>query len=255
MRYILAFLLVAFVSFPAQAGPGTDRYSPMGDRTSLFQKELYSNAEKSVIFEYYFLGPKTLEPGVEYPLILMLHGRSGHAYGAYILANEIVKNGMPAFVLVPVMEERISSWFEPHFKKQDKKLTTPLDHVLSLTKSFAATFPIDKSRIYVTGYSMGGAGTFAALKQAPDLFAAGIPICGGWYPKDAKHFVNMPIWAFHGAKDKSVPINQTTDMIGAIQKAGGSPELTIYPAVGHNSWVYAYIEPTIWTWLFSHKKP
>ncbi len=254
MKHILAFLLVAFFSFPAQAEPGIDRYSPMGDRTAAFQKRIYSNELKTVIFNYYFLGPKEIDKTAKYPLIVVLHGRSGHAYGAYKLAEEILINQMPAFVVVPVMEEFVNDWTQPLFKAQDAALPKPIDHVVALTKRLAANLPIDSSRLYVTGYSMGGVGTYGALHFYPGLFAAAIPICGGWYPKDAASFVSTPLWAFHGDADKSVPVKETINIIGAIRKKGGTPEMTIYPGVGHNSWEEAYNEPQLWTWLFLHAK-
>lgn len=227
----------------------------MGDRTGLFDKALYENASKSVRFVYYLLPPKNIQKGSKYPLIVVLHGRSGHAYGAYTLAQKVLQEDMPAFVLVPVMGEDTSDWTADQFKSVDAKLPKPIDHVAALTKETAAQLPIDASRIYVTGYSMGGVGTFGALYYYSDIFAAGIPICGGWYPQDAKNFVGKPIWAFHGAADSLVPVKQTRDIIKAIRKKGGTPEYTEYPGVDHNSWINAYAEPNLWPWLFRHSKP
>lgn len=251
MKIFVALLLILFGSTHAMAAPGTDRTSPMGDRSAWFDKIIYTNANKKVEFQYYLLGPKKITKGAKYPLIVVLHGRSGHAYGAYVLADQIVNQDMPAFVVVPVMGPKVDDWTKDMWRAADPAMPRPIDHVAAMTTQLITQLPIDPSRVYVTGYSMGGMGTWGALYYYPELFAAGIPICGGWYPQDAKRFVGKPIWAFHGKADSLVPVKQTTDMIAAVRKAGGAPHMTLYPDVDHNSWIQAYAEPEIWTWLFS----
>lgn len=255
MRILLtAFLCLAFMS-PANAQTQElKRSAPMGERTSMFGSYEYVNKNKGVKFTYYLLGPTDAQRGVRYPLIVMLHGRSGHMYGGWVLADEVVNRGMPAFVLVPMMESDVSDWTKKKFLFSDIMNPKPIDHVALLTKQLIAELPIDPAKVYVTGYSMGGIGTFGILAEYPDLFAAGVPICGGWYPKDAAKFKNIPIWAFHGDADKSVPVSQTRNIIAAIEKAGGHPKYTEYPGVDHNSWIQAYNDPALWSWLFSQSK-
>jgi len=256
MRAIYLSLIVIVLSCaPAFAQlQKLTREAPMGERTSMFGLYPYENENKKVSFAYFLLGPENAQAGVNYPLIVVLHGRSGHAYGAWVLADQVLKKGLPAFVVVPMMTEDVVDWTADSFRRQDWEKSRPIDHVAALTKKLAADLPIDPDRIYITGYSMGGVGTFGMLEAYPDIFAAAVPICGAWYPEQGAKFVNAPIWAFHGTDDKSVPVQQTRDIISAIEKAGGTPRYTEYPGVGHNSWIYAYNEPELWTWLFSQVK-
>ncbi len=252
---IFSLIVLALTALPASAQKQRlTRELPMGERTSLYGLYPYENANKKVSFAYFLLGPENAQAGVKYPLIVVLHGRSGHAYGGWVLAQKVLKEGLPAFVMVPMMEENVSDWTGRFFHRQDKDYPRPIDHVALLTKKIAGELPIDPDRLYITGYSMGGAGTFGMLAAHPDLFAAAIPICGGWYPDQAAKFTDIPIWAFHGTDDSIVPVKVTRNMISAIEKAGGRPRYTEYPKVDHNSWIYAYNEPEIWTWLLSQKK-
>ncbi|MCA9114562.1 MAG: prolyl oligopeptidase family serine peptidase, partial [Planctomycetaceae bacterium] len=126
--------------------------------------------------------------------------------------------------------------------------------LLALIDHLAAKYRVDQDRIYVTGLSMGGFGTWALAAYAPERLAAIVPICGGgerYWARDVKH---LPIWAFHGAKDTAVPVERSESMIEAITKAGGKPKLTIYPDAGHNSWKATYDNPEVYTWLLSQKR-
>ena len=113
---------------------------------------------------------------------------------------------------------------------------------------------IDSERVYETGQSMGGAGTFGAMFVRPNIFAAVIPVCGGWDPKDADKMKDIAIWIFHGDMDKVVPTDYSRNMVEAIKKAGGSPKYTEYEGVGHNSWSQTYASPETWEWLFQQKR-
>lgn len=113
---------------------------------------------------------------------------------------------------------------------------------------------IDPDRIYLTGLSMGGFGTWALAARDPSRYAAIIPICGGGEPKWAPKLRDLPIWAFHGARDTVVPPVRSETMIDAIRAAGGAPRLTIYPESGHDSWTETYANDEIYTWLLSHRR-
>src|SRR5207237_1227270 len=115
-------------------------------------------------------------------------------------------------------------------------------------------FRIDRKRIYLTGLSMGGYGTWVLLARKPELFAAGVPICGGGHVEGAKKLAKIPIWAFHGDKDGAVPPERSREMIEAIEKAGGKPKYTEYGGVGHDSWTRTYRDPKMHEWLFAQKK-
>ena len=115
-------------------------------------------------------------------------------------------------------------------------------------------YKTDKKRVYLTGLSMGGFGTWSFAAAHPKRWAAIAPICGGGSVKDAEKIKDIPCWCFHGDADTAVPVAGSRDMIEAIKKAGGNPKYTEYPGVGHNSWDKAYGTKELWTWLLEQKK-
>jgi predicted peptidase len=123
--------------------------------------------------------------------------------------------------------------------------------VIELIAKIEKEFPIDRSRIYVTGLSMGGYGTWDLIARFPHRFAAAVPVCGGGDPETASQIKHIPLWAFHGALDNVVPPGQSRVMVRALQDAGGTPGYTEYPDVKHDSWVYAFREPHLLPWLFN----
>jgi predicted peptidase len=101
---------------------------------------------------------------------------------------------------------------------------------------------------------MGGFGTWSLAAYSPNRFAAIIPICGGGEPLLARALKNMPVWAFHGAKDPIVPVKRSQDLIDALKKSNPEAKLTIYPDALHDSWTATYDNPKIYEWLLAHKR-
>lgn len=128
------------------------------------------------------------------------------------------------------------------------------DLVLAALDDTRREFAVDASRIYLTGLSMGGTGTWAIGARERHLFAALVPICGGGSVADARRLARMPVWCFHGAKDDAVPPDASRRMVQAMRAAGGNPRLTIYEGVGHGAWERAYAEPELPAWLLSHAR-
>jgi predicted peptidase len=128
------------------------------------------------------------------------------------------------------------------------KLVLLLDHVRNCLN-------IDPDRVYVTGLSMGGYGTWRLVARYPDRFAAAVPICGGGNPATmADAPSRVPIWAFHGAKDPTIPLTESERMVQAVQRAGGDVKFTVYPDVAHNSWTQTYENQEVYNWLLSHRR-
>ena len=124
----------------------------------------------------------------------------------------------------------------------------------ALIAHVAKKYRVDPDRVYLTGLSMGGYGTWALAQRHAERYAAVVPICGGGEIRHAPELRNLPLWAFHGAKDFTVPVKRSQEMIDAIKAAGGSPKLTIYPEGGHNVWDETYDNPELWTWLLAQKR-
>lgn len=198
--------------------------------------------------DYVLYVPDNYDPGREWPLIVFLHGRgergddgivqSEVGIGPAIQANP---DRFPCLVLMPQCPDT-GYWNQarPH-----------------ITKSMEDTlrdYAIDEDRIYLTGLSMGGYGTWTYGAAEPHRFAALMPICGGGRVRDADILSSIPVWAFHGDADPVVDIKETQKMIDALKAAGGSPKFTIYLGVGHNSWDDAYGDPEAIAWLLSHRR-
>jgi predicted peptidase len=130
----------------------------------------------------------------------------------------------------------------------------PLRLTMEAIAALEKQFSIDPARIYVTGLSMGGYGSWDAIARYPDRFAAAAPICGGGDPAQAGRFAQLPVWAFHGGKDGVVKPQRSREMVEAIKAAGGTPKYTEYPDAGHDSWTATYKDPEFFAWLFAQRR-
>ncbi len=118
------------------------------------------------------------------------------------------------------------------------------------------TRAIDEDRVYLTGLSMGGFGTWAWAQENPERFAAIAPICGGGLAWRARRLQNVPTWAFHGVKDPTVPVRASEEMVDAMKKANAlEVKLTEYPEAGHDSWTVTYNNPELFAWFLQHTRP
>lgn len=115
-------------------------------------------------------------------------------------------------------------------------------------------YNVDNNRISVTGLSMGGFGTWELGLSYPNYFSALAPICGGGLSWRCSVLKDTPIWAFHGDADNVVPLNNSVEMVDAVNKNGGKARLTILHKVGHNSWDEAYNSSNLIEWLVSQKR-
>jgi len=130
----------------------------------------------------------------------------------------------------------------------------PLRLAIEVMDRLIAGGRVDPARLYVTGLSMGGYGTWYAAGMPGSRFAAAAPICGGGDPAWAKRYLGLPLWAFHGGDDRAVPVGRSREMIEAIRAAGGEPKYTEYPAVGHDSWTRTYSDDAFHDWLFAQRR-
>ena len=205
---------------------------------------------------YRFYKPLNFDPAKTYPLVLSLHGGAprqhfedllepfapGFAYGIGRLVSPETQSTHPAFIVVPWSGS--SGW-----------IASNLERVMRLLDSLRAEFKIDPKRIYVTGQSMGGSGTWEILAAHPTVFAAAIPVCGWGEAATAKKIKDIPIWAIHGNTDTLVPVAGSREMVRALVKAGGKPIYWEYDRTSHASTAErAYCEPLLIDWLFDQVK-
>jgi predicted peptidase len=137
---------------------------------------------------------------------------------------------------------------------EDRWWNDDLDVLIKLLDEIVATYDIDQDRVYLTGLSMGGYGTWALASKYPDRFAAIAPICGGGTMLMALGLKDVPVWAFHGAKDQVVPVGESERMVETINARGGNAKLTAYPEAGHDSWTKSYENQELYDWLLSHHR-
>lgn len=124
----------------------------------------------------------------------------------------------------------------------------------ALLNKIEADYAVDPDRVYVTGLSMGGFGTWALAGAYPDRFAAIAPICGGGEPVSARYIKHLPTWVFHGDKDAVVPIKRSQEMVDALKACNGNVKFTIYPGAGHDSWTETYNNAKLYEWFLKHKR-
>jgi predicted peptidase len=122
-----------------------------------------------------------------------------------------------------------------------------------LVDDLAKTYRIDRQRLYVTGLSMGGAGTWSLVSAYPGKFAAAMPLCGRGDLAAAEKLAKTPTWVLVGDKDRAETVQNCKDMAAALQKAGGEVKLTVYPDLPHDCWTVTYANGEVYEWLLSHR--
>lgn len=222
-----------------------------------FVKKTFKNADGTES-PYVVFVPHGYDGTKEYPVVLFLHGsgetkgdKSGKMPAEVGLGPAVKKQEktFPAIVVIPQSEKRTWQADRP----DGQRAVGILDEVRKAYKT-------DPKRVYLTGLSMGGYGTWSLAAAHPDKWAAIVPVCGGAgggadrVKETAEKVKAIPTWVFHGDQDSAVPVKFSRDLVEALKAAGGKPKYTEYPGVGHNSWDKAYGDKELWAWLFEQKK-
>jgi predicted peptidase len=145
-------------------------------------------------------------------------------------------------------------WDEGRYALATTPMSRPLAAAMKLVAGLAQEFPIDPDRVLVAGLSMGGYGTWDLLARRPQTFAGALPVCGGGDPTQAAAIHHVPIWAFHGDADPTVPVRGSRQMIEALRAAGGEPRYTELRGGGHDVWTQALGDPEVVAWLLSRRR-
>ncbi|MBO5222262.1 MAG: prolyl oligopeptidase family serine peptidase [Clostridia bacterium] len=181
------------------------------------------------------------------PLILQLHGAGERGAGGEDLCKVDIhgfsKMAMEGeYECIFIMPQcPIGSFWAAH-----------VESILAFVDQLKESYPIDEDRVYLTGLSMGGFGTWFTAMAKPDLFAAIAPVCGGGMPWNAG-VLNMPVWAFHGTEDTVVLPHNTEDMVEKLQMLGKDVTYSRLEGVGHNAWTYAYND-ALYSWLLDKRR-
>jgi predicted peptidase len=219
-----------------------------------YQQRTFKGAGEEEL-SYGWLTPLNPKEGEKYPLVICLHGSGGNVKASAVLAKQPMREQYPAFVIVP-KAERPATWAQTDIFRRPGTAMLPekMPVLIETIRELIRTEAIDPVRVYITGQSLGGVGSWAAISRHPELFAAAVPVCGAWKVEDVPKMLSVPVWAFHGEKDPTVPVHFSRDLTAAITKAGGTAKYTEYPGVGHDSWLKAYDDAEMWQWLFSQRK-
>jgi CubicO group peptidase (beta-lactamase class C family)/predicted esterase len=209
--------------------------------------------------------PTRVVRGTRYPLLVFLHGagergddnqRQLAGFPRQFVAPEIQAKH-PCFAIAPQCP-KIDAWSSfpeyPANARSSRQPTAATQAVIGLIEKLIAECPIDKTRIYVTGLSLGGEGTFDIVSRRPDLFAAAVPICGIADAERASSMAAVPFWIFHGDRDEINPVKYSREAAQALKAKGATPIYTEYRDAGHDIWDRAYGEPALIPWLFKQHK-
>ena len=206
--------------------------------------------------------PHTAAQTEPLPLIVWLHGASGlgtdnvrqvteggNEIGSRLWIKADIQAKYPSFVVAPQ-----SPSAEMWGTTTSERLTKYGQLVIDLIDSLAKEFPIDRDRIYLLGQSRGGIGVWDLIAKRPDVFAAAVPLCAIGNPKKIGAASDVKVWAFHGAKDPGMSVNNTREMVAALKAAGGVVKYTEYADLGHDIWARAFAEPDLPAWLFAQRR-
>jgi len=206
---------------------------------------------KTDTVRYWFFLPTNYESQAQSggaPLLLFLHGAGERGKESNDIAR-VEAHGPPRLLATPEFAKNfpcvtVSPQCKSGFAWSPAQLMLLLDHV-------EKNYNIDKNRVYVSGLSMGGFGTWMCVNESPERFAAAVPICGGAKSEWAGKLTSIPVWVFHGGKDPVVPVNLSKNMVEAVRKAGGKKILfTVYEGEGHDSWTRTYNNQLLYDWMF-----
>lgn len=216
--------------------------TPGRQHPGAFRKEI----TKTVGCKYWLFLPKDYgKQDARWPLILFLHGAGERGddlekvkvHGLPKIVEE--QRGFPFIVVSPQCPE--DEWWSSDL------LNALLDEVI-------ASYAVDEDRVYVTGLSMGGFGTWSLAIDRPERLAAVAPICGGGIPLLAGRMKSVPAWVFHGALDEVVPLQRSEQMVNALREAGGEVKFTVYAQAGHDAWTETYANPELYAWFLEHRR-
>lgn len=209
------------------------------------QKSMKTNIKGEINY-LMFLPKDYSKNGPASPMIVFLHGSGERgndlekvkAWGPPAIVEK--NPNFPFIVISPQCPD--GQWWNTYLLKG------MIDDILS-------KYNVDRSRIYLTGLSMGGYGAWDLAMAYPSYFAAIAPICGGGNPILASQLKDVPVWVFHGMKDDAVPEQESANMVEALKAIGADVKFTVLPEGGHvDAWVYAYGEAGLFDWFLEQKK-
>jgi predicted peptidase len=199
--------------------------------------------------KYVLFVPHGYKGDTSYPLILFLHGAGERVGGkkqpVEVGIGQAIKKNEKSFPFLVIFPQAQKTW---------RAGSEDANRALAILAEVQKEYKVDPKRVYLTGLSMGGYGTWSLAAKDPERWAAIVPVCGGGDPETAAAIKDIPCWCFHGDADRAVPVGASRKMMAALWAAGGHPNYTEYPGVPHNSWDRAYGTAYLYEWLLKHKQ-
>ena len=239
--------------------------SPLGQAMSAeFDYKRYPiEGEKFLPYRVY--SPEGVDNASRMPLVVFLHGAGerGHdnerqlLHGARDLLRYSIERQEPMIIVapqVPLDERWVDVVWDERVHRMPEHPSESMGLLMGLLTELMLDSRVDPNRVYLTGLSMGGFGTWDLIARWPDTFAAALPVCGGGDTDSAVRIKDIPIWAFHGSDDAVVIPERSRDMIQALQRVGSNARYTEYPGVGHDSWTETYQNFEVLDWFFSQRR-
>ncbi len=242
MAIFFAFLVPSILQFQCQRIDSSPALKT-GQNANVLKTKIY---EQTVDINYLLFLPKSYnEQKSDWPMIVYLHGASLRGTDVnrvkrYGLPRMVEKNGEFPFVLLSPQSPPGKAW-------QPERVDRVVEHVLS-------AYRIDPDRVYLTGLSLGGYGTWATAAAFSNRYAAIAPISGGGVAAFVDSLKRTPVWAFHGAKDTAVPLSESQSMVDALNIIGGDVRFTVFPKGEHDVFLQVYRNPDLYEWFLQHSK-
>ncbi len=245
--------------------------APANTAFDIYQKKEFVFADGKTL-PYRILYPENYDKTKKYPLILFLHGAGERGndnekqltHGAKLFLKDENRKNFPAIIVFPQCPSE-SFWAVTKIDRNVQPYKIDFDYTAEanwpllaaneLVRKLSNEEGVNKSKIYITGLSMGGMGTFESVYRNPDLYAAALPICGGG---DINHYnkkiAKTAFWVFHGDADPTVDVKLSREMVDKLKSLKAEVKYSEYPGVKHNSWDNAFAEAEYLSWMFGHKK-
>jgi predicted esterase len=225
------------------SGPGPASVFPPGE--SIHRLKLHGVGPDHINFLLYVPRAYYLSPEAGFPLIMFLHGTDQRGDNPELLKS------VAAFTIVDV-EGTLP--FIAVFPQCPSNAHWSPGALMAMLDSIEASLRIDRDRVYLTGFSLGGFGVWQTAAAFPDVFAAIAPVCGMSDISDVPRLRDIPVWAFHGALDQNVPLEESEKMAAALRSIGGNVRLTVYPDFAHECWSITYHDSRLYLWFLSQRR-
>ncbi len=204
-------------------------------------------------YPYQVFLPKNYSSSRKWPVIVFLHGAGERGVDGKLQTTI----GLGPFLEAGVVDPQAVVVFPQAAKERGRLLdhwaadSPATSRMMKILKATESEYSIDETRRILTGWSMGGYGVWSIAAKTPQMWSAIVPIAGGGKAEWGEALSKTPAWIFHGENDPLVPVSEATEMADAVKKSGGNATLTVFPGVGHDSWLVAYANPALYRWMYS----